>query len=103
MPNVVGDKITANVVTVAIGTVSARNGSDLAAGSYLLTTTTACFIRQGDSTVTVASDGADAGAFIPAGGGITLSVGQPTAEGRIAVVQQTAGGRLHIQKLDAAV
>lgn len=103
MPNVVGDKITATVVTVAIGAVSARNGSDLAAGSYLITCTTACFIKQGNSSVTVANDGSDAGAFLPAGGGVTLSVGVPANEGRIAVVQQSAGGRLHIQKLDAAV
>lgn len=100
MPFVSGDKVTGARVSFAIGAASARNGSDLANGSYLITTDTNCYIKQGDSTVTASAT--DASMFLPAGGGVTLTV-DGTAAARIAAIQQSAAGRLFIQKLDPAV
>lgn len=101
MPFIRADKLSdANRVRVAISGTAARNGTDLTAGTYLLTADTDCYVQQGDSTVVVAPATA-ASAFLAAGGALVLGV-DGSANARFSVIQKTTAGALYIQQVTAA-
>lgn len=100
----IGDKLTRSEAAArqsfAVVATTARNGTALESGAYLVTASTACFITQGD--VTVESTATAASAFIPAGGFVYLSV-DGAASAYVAAIRSTADGRLFFQKLASAI
>jgi hypothetical protein len=96
----IGDKLTRSEATArlsfAVAATTARNATALEAGEYLVTTSTACFIAQGDDTVEASATAASA--FLPAGGSLFIAVDDETSA-HVAAIRSTADGRIFFQKL----
>lgn len=84
---------------IVVGAASARNGVALEAGQrYLVTASTDCTIKQGSSTVTVATG--DAGSvFMAKGAGVVIDV-DDAASAYIAAIQLAAAGHLYITLME---
>lgn len=95
-----GHKLTVTPVVVTVGAASARNATALTAGAYLVSSDTACYIRQGDVTVTVSATVASR--FLEAGDIQILAVDGATSA-HVAVIQDAAAGSLFIQRLAPAI
>jgi len=82
----------AQPATITIAGSTDLNGSDLARGLYMLVADTACYFRQGSSSVEATSSDH----YLPAGQVRYFWVETDTTDGRIAVIQKSAGGTMFI-------
>lgn len=88
-------QVITNPTNVTVGSSSAASAA-LDPGDYYVVSDTACYIKQGAAPTASASTG-----YLPANFEIVVTVKTTDVDDKIAVIQHTSGGFLHITPVQA--